>query len=242
MRTLSLSALLFVIAAPAAAQTPHASEVQQVHTLASCISEHHTHLARLTRLLDEAHERLHASDADVRRDAELSIETLLQRAADAREALRACIEAADFEPPSGTTVEDVSAAPDDAADHVGSSGTSIHEIEADAAVTTHVRVVRGERVDGTGSASDASVQSAVHGTGHALAQCYEEYVDRASSHAGTVHVSFTVGSGGAVTDATVERGGFDAPLRACVQRAFRAMSVAGASGRSVYAYEISLGP
>ena len=167
-----------MIAAPAAAQ--HTASVHQVHTLAACISEHHTHLARLVRLLDEANGRLSATDAAVRRDAELSIETLLQRAAESREALRACIVAADFQPPSGETVEHVTT-PDSAADHVASSGGSIHEIEADATVTSHVRVVRGERVDGSGSASDDSVRSAVHGVGAAVAGCYEGYVDRASS-------------------------------------------------------------
>jgi TonB family protein len=237
MRWLSL-VIALAWAAPAAAQ--HTTEVTQVHTLATCISEHHTHLLRLVRLLDEAHERLHATDAAVRRDAELSIESLLQRAAEAREELRACVEAADFTPPTGEVVVHETPA-DSAADHVAASGSSIHEVEANAAVAHHVRVVRGERVDGDGSVSDSAVVSAVHGTGSTLAVCYDDYVDRASSRSGTVHVSFTVSEGGHVTEATVERGGFDAPLRQCVQRAFRTMSVSGAHGRSVFAYEISLG-
>lgn len=238
MRALAIACLIVSVASPAAAQ--HTAEVHQVQTLASCISEHHTHLARLVRLLDEAHERLSATDAAVRRDAELSIETLLQRAAETREQLRACVDAADFEPPSGETVEHVTT-PDSAADHVASSGGSIHEVEADAAVSSHVRVVRGERVDGSGSASDASVRAAVHGIGAAISTCYEGYVDRASSRAGSVHVSFTVLAGGHVSQASVERAGFDAPLRACVERAFRTMTVADAQGRSVYAYELALG-
>jgi hypothetical protein len=238
MRWLAIPLLIGSIAAPAAAQ--HTHEVQQVHTLAACITTHHTALTRLVRLLDEANGRLHASDPSVRHDAELSIDTLLQRSADAREELRACIEAATFEPPSGATVIDETT-PDDAADHVASSGTSIHEVEANAAVTRHVRVVRGERVDGDGSASDEDLRNAVHGAGGTVAVCYDAYVDRAAHHAGTVHVSFTVGDGGHVTEATVERGGFDAPLRQCVERAFRTIVVRGAHGRSVYAYEIALG-
>ncbi len=240
MRTAAIAALLVLsMAAPAAAQ--HSAEVEQVHTLTSCISEHHTHLTRLTRLLDEADTRLHASDESVRRDAALSVETLLQRAAEAREELRACIEAADFVPPSGETVEHTTT-PDDAADHVAVTGGSIHEVEANTTLTTHVRVVRGERVDGSGSVSDASLRSAVRSIGHAVALCYEGYVDRATSHSGSVHVSFTIDGTGQVTAATVERGGFDAPLRTCVQRAFRLLSVPDATGTSVYAYELALGP
>lgn len=238
MRAFAIAVFVCSLTTPALAQ--HTADVQQVHTLASCISEHHTHLARLVRLLDEAHGRLSATDAAVRRDAELSIETLLQRAAERRELLRACIEAATFEAPSGETVEHVTT-PDDAADHVAASGGSIHEVESDAAVSSHVRVVRGERVDGSGSASDASVRSAVHGVGPAVSTCYEAYVDRVSSRAGTVHVSFTVTEGGRVTEASVERGGFDTQLRTCVEHAFTSAHVAGAHGRSVYGYEIALG-
>lgn len=239
LATLGVIALVLVsITTPAAAQ--HTAEVAQVRTLASCISEHHTHLARLVRLLDEAHGRLSASDAAVRRDAELSITTLLQRAAETREQLSACIAAATFEPPSGDTVEHVTT-PDTAADHVASSGGSIHEVESDAAVSAHVRIVRGERVDGSGSASDDSVRSAVHGVGPAISTCYEQYVDRVAARSGSVHVSFTVVDGGRITTASVERGGFDAPLRQCVQRAFSAAHVSGAHGQSVYGYEIALG-
>jgi hypothetical protein len=238
MRWFAIILCIGSIAAPAAAQ--HTAEVAQVHTLATCITTHHTTLTRLVRLIDEAQGRLHASDATVRHDAELSIDTLLQRSADARDELRACIEAATFEPPSGATVIDETT-PDEAADHVASSGSSIHVVESNAAVTRHVRVVRGERVDGDGTASDDDLRSAVHGAGGTVAVCYDAYVDRAAHHAGTVHVSFTVGEGGHVTEAAVERGGFDAPLRQCIARAFRTIVVSGAHGRSVYAYEISLG-
>jgi len=238
MRVAAIALLLSCLASPAAAQ--HTAEVAQVHTLATCISEHHTQLARVVRLLDEAHGRLSASDATVRHDAELSIETLLQRAADAREELRACIAAATFEAPSGETVERTTTS-DEAADHVAASGGSIHEVESDAAVSAHVRVVRGEHVDGSGTASDSAVRAAVHGAGPAISACYEAYVDRATSRSGTIHLSFTVVDGGGITAAAVERGGFDAPLRQCVQRAISGARVSGAHGRSVYGYEIALG-
>jgi hypothetical protein len=238
LRSFAIVLVLSMLTAPAAAQ--HTAEVAQVQTLATCVQAQHTQLARLVRLIDEARGRLTATDATVRHDAELSIDTLLQRAAEARTALSACIAAANFTPPSGETVERVTT-PDDAADHVAASGGSIHEVESDAAVSVHVRVVRGERVDGSGSATDAAVRSAVHGTGPAISVCYESYVDRVSSRSGTVHVSFTVTDGGHVADATVERGGFDTELRQCVQRAFRTLAVTGAHGRSVYGYEIALG-
>jgi len=238
MRSLAIALVVCSFAAPAAAQ--HTTEVQQVHTLSTCVAAQQTQLTRLTRLLEEARTRTSSSDATVRHDAELSIDTLLQRAAEARDAIQACIAAADFEPPSGETVEHTTT-PDSAADHVAASGGSIHEVEADAAVSRHVRVVRGERVDGSGSASDSDVRSAVHGAGGGITVCYDAYVDRASSRRGTVHVSFTVVDGGRITDATVERGGFDTQLRTCVQRAISSIHVSSAQGRSVYAYELALG-
>lgn len=238
MRALAIALVLCSIAAPAAAQ--HTADVQQVQTLTTCVNTQHTQLARLVRLLGEAHGRLSATDATVRHDAELSIQTLLQRAAEARDALTACLEAADFTAPSGETVVHETT-PDSAADHVAASGGSIHQVESDAAVTTHVRVVRGERVDGSGTATDASVRSAVHGAGTLIAGCYEAYVDRVSNRSGTIHVSFTSADGGRVTESTVEAGGFDTELRTCVQRAFRTITIAGAHGRSVYSYEIALG-
>src|SRR5262249_39935806 len=158
----------------------------------------------------------------------------------AREELRACIEAATFEPPSGATVIDETT-PDEAADHVASSGGSIHVVESDAAGARPVRGVRGGRVDGGGSAGGDGTRRALHGAGGTIATCYDGYVDRSASHTGTVHVSFTVGDGGRVTAATVERGGFDAALHQCVARAIRTIVVHGAHGRSVYAYEIAIG-
>jgi len=238
MRSLALTLALLAITAPAAAQ--HTAEVQQIHALATCVGEQHTQLTRVAHLIDEARERMSASDATVRHDAELSIETLLQRAAEARDRLRACVTAATFTAPSGETVEHVTT-PDDAADHVATSGGSIHEIESDVALSDHVHVVRGERVDGSGSVADAALRTAVHGTGHAVSLCYDAYVDRASARSGSIHVSFTVTEGGRVTNATVERGGFDTQLRTCVQSAFSSARVTGAHGTSVYAYEIQLG-
>ena len=238
MRMLAITLLLCSLATPALAQ--HTAEVAQVHTLAACIGTTHTQLARVARLLDEARARSSSTDSSVRHDAELSIETLLQRAAEAREALRTCIAAASFTAPTGETVVHTTT-PDDAADHVAASGGSIHEVESDAALSEHVRVVRGERVDGAGSATDAAIRSAVHGAGHAMSVCYDAYVDRAAIRHGTVHVSFTVNEGGRVTNATVERGGFDTQLRQCMQTAVSAIHVAGAHGTSVFAYEISLG-
>ena len=85
------------------------------------------------------------------------------------------------------------------------------------------------------------MRSAVHGLGPSFATCYDGYVDRVGSRIGSLHLSFTALDGGHVSAAAVERGGFDAPMRQCVERAAAAMRVAGARGRSVYAYEISFG-
>lgn len=240
MRSIATVLFAFLVVAPTAALAQHDADVQAVQELEHCIAEHHTHLSRIVRLIEEARGRTSSSDEAVRHDAELSIETLMERAVEARERLRECVARAHFEAPSHETVEHVTT-PDHAADSVASSGGSIHEVESDAAVSQHVRVVRGERVDGAGSASDAAVRTAVHGLGPSIGTCYDDYVDRASSRRGHVHLSFTVEDGGRVSGASVERADFDSQLRQCVQRAASTMRVAGARGRSVYAYEIALG-
>lgn len=240
MRSIAMVLFAALLAAPTGALAQSDADVQAVHDFEHCIAEHHTHLSRILRLIEEARGRMSSSDEAVRHDAELSVETLMQHAVEARERLRECVARAHFEAPSHETVEHVTTT-DHAADSVAGTGGSIHEVESDAAVSHNVRVVRGERVDGAGSASDAAVRTAVHGIGPSIGACYDDYVDRASSRRGHVHLSFTVEEGGRVTGASVERADFDAPLRQCVQRAASTMRVSGAHGRSVFAYEIALG-
>jgi hypothetical protein len=237
MRRLSLALLVLALPLPAAAQD--AAAVAAVRTLSACVTEHETHLTRLVRLIDEAQARTSSSDEAVRRDAVESVTTLVGRAHDVREHLRECIESARLPRVAETTVVERTTTADSAADSVASSGGSIHEVEADESLGTHVRVVRGERVDGSGTASDEAVRSAVHGLATSFATCYDAYVDRVGTRRGSVHLSFTATEGGRVSPATVERAGFDAPMRQCIQRAAQTMHVAGAHGRSVFAYELS---
>jgi hypothetical protein len=238
MRRLSLALLLLSLPLPAAAQD--AAGVQAVRALSACVTEHETHLSRLVHLIEEAQGRASSSDEAVRRDAALSVTTLVGRAHEVRQHLLECVEAAHIPRPDTTDVEHTTT-PDTAADSVAGSGGSIHEIESDASLGENVRVVRGERVDGTGTATDAAVRSAVHGLSASFSTCYDQYVDRVGARSGSVHLSFTALEGGRVSSATVERGDFDASMRQCVQRAASTMHVSGAHGRSVYAYELSFG-
>ena len=242
MRRLSLAILLLLplSALPAPASAQDAAAVQTVRTLSACVTEHETHLTRLVRLIEEAQARTTSTDAAVRRDAIESITTLIGRAHDVREHLRACVEAAQIPRVADTTVVERTTTADSAADSVAASGGSIHEIEADAALGSNVRIVRGERVDGSGSASDDAVRSAVHGLATSFSTCYDAYIDRIGRRQGSLHLSFTALEGGRVSAVTVERG-FDGPMRQCVQRAAGAMHVSGAHGRTVYAYELSFG-
>ena len=115
--------------------------------------------------------------------------------------------------------------------------------ESDASLGDHVRVVRGERVDGTGTASDASVRTAVHGIGTRLARCYDAYVDRVGSTTGEVTVSFTINGTSRASHVSVEAGSrFDSGLHDCVEEAAREIRVSGASGRTEFSYTFSLGP
>ncbi len=239
MRRLWLALLLLSLPIPASAQD--SPGVTAVRTLSTCVSEHQTQLTRLVRLITEAQGRTSAADPAVRRDAAESVTTLVGRAHDVRERLRECIEATPIPRTAATTVVERTTTPDSAADSIAATGGSIHQVEADAALASHVRVVRAERVDGSGTASDEAVRSAVHGLGAAFSTCYDGYVDRVGTRQGSVHLAFTTLEGGRVTNATVERGGFDTGMRQCLQHAAETMHVSGAHGRSVFAYELAFG-
>gem|GEM_PF-2862154 len=246
-RVLPLLLVLLGVVGVRAQDVPGASDVR---ALAACVEEHQTHLDRLVRLIGEAEERLTSADAAVVADARAAIEALVGRAHGVREHLRRCVDASHI--PAGRTGErtSTSAAAEgeprdvdsDAEDSVAEDGGTVHVVEADVRMADGVRVVRGERVDGTGEARDAAVRTAVHGLGAALSACYDAYRSRGGRGRGELHLAFTVGAGGRARDVAVEGGAaFDAGLRACVLRAAEPLRVEGTRGAVTFAYTFRFG-
>lgn len=243
-RTLLLAcASLLALALPTAAAAQPIEGVGEVRTLSTCIHEHQTHLERLVRLIGEVEARLDSADARVAGDARESMVTLMHRAHDVREHLRRCIEASRIPaPPSGTTVVHEDPPPDGTADSVAGDHGTVHAVESDTRLTDSVRVVRGERVDGTGDVADSNVVAAVHAIGSRIGACYSDYVDRVGSERGEAQLVFTVGSGGRATGVSVEAASrFDATFRTCVQRAGSEIHVADTRGRVTFAYTFRFG-
>ncbi len=235
--------LLALFCGPQVAHAQPVEGVGEVRTLSACITEHQTHLTRIVRLIAEVEERLDSADARVASDARESMVTLMHRAHDIREHLRRCVENAHIpSPPSGTTVVHGDPPPDGHADSVAEDHGTVHAVESDVRLTDSVRVVRGERVDGTGDVSDSNVVAAVHAVGGRIAACYDDYVDRVGSERGEVQLVFTVGSGGAATGVSVEAASrFDATFRTCIQRAGSEIRVADARGRVTFSYTFRFG-
>jgi len=214
----------------------------EVRSFATCIHEHQTHLERLVRLIDEVEARLGSADARVASDARESMTTLMNRAHDVREHLRLCVENAHIPTTVGATTP-VDPPADGAADSVAGDRGTVHVVERDTVYGSSLRVVRGERVDGTGEAADSNVRVAVRAIRDRLQACYDSYVDRVGSERGEVQLVFSLGGGGRASGVSVEAASrFDGDFRSCIQRAGSEIRVADTRGRVTFSYTFRFGP
>jgi hypothetical protein len=208
----------------------------ETRVLASCLQSENDQLQRLRQLIEQAAERAGRRDLaeDVRRDARASVEALVERVRTHADRVRRCVEQTHL-PEGAVTLERRSddASPPSLAEDQG----TVHQIESGTAIGAHVHVVRGERVDGSGSAPDSSVENAVRRVGARFDACHDQYIDRLVRRAGEIHLSFTAGEGGRVTRSAVEQAGpFDSTMAQCIERAALTMNIEGQRGRSVYSY------
>lgn len=244
LRTVLLPLLVLssLVGSAARAQDVTPTDLEEVRGLERCITEHQTHLHRLVALIHEAEGRASSSDAAVAHDAREAITTLVHRAHDVRAHLELCIRDAQIPGPRTTTeVVREGHASGSPEDRVSTEGDTVQEIHGGEPIGAHVRVVRGERVDGRGTVPHEDLRRAVRTTGAALDRCYAAYVDRASAREGSVELSFAAVDG-AIREVAVESvGPFDGALRTCVVQAVSAMQLHHTSGRTVFAYVISLG-
>ncbi|HEY8430546.1 MAG TPA: hypothetical protein VIL20_19335 [Sandaracinaceae bacterium] len=247
MRLYALFVLALAVPSLAFAQemsaSDRASAVARVRSLASCLESRHQELQRVLSLLRESEQqRERARDDAVRRDAERAIEALIARAADVQRSARACLQG-DL-PSPGARVVVRNPPPDPAADAVAEAGGTVRTIETDAELTSNVRIVRGEQVDGEGRIDGDAVRRAVRAIASALGRCYDDYLDRGSMTARELDLVFTFSGAGAARGVDVERSGFrDARFEQCVRSAGRGLRVSSGpvGGSATFSYRLRFG-
>lgn len=224
--------------APARASAQDAAALAAARTVADCVHREDEQMQRLMRLVAQAEQRAAQPGiaADVRRDALASIDALVEQIRSHAQRARHCIEQTRIPVRVDETVTET--APDDPRHgSLAADRGTVHEIESGTRLAASVTAVRGERVDGAGSAPDESVRAAVRSAAPRLVACYDAYLDRAARRAGEVHVSFTASDGGRVSGVVVERASaFDAAMSRCVEQALAPLRVDAQRGRSVYSY------
>lgn len=241
-------AALAALALPALASaqdlsaSERASALARVRSMASCAAREEAELTRVLRLIGESEtQRDRARDAAARRDAERALDALIARAAGIQVRARACFR--DDLPSPGTQVVVREPPPDPAADSVAESGGTVRTVEEGAELTSNVRVVRGEQVDGEGRMDGAAVRSAVRGIARQLQRCYEGYLDRGSLAPAELDLVFAF-HGTRASDIDIERSGFsDARFEQCVRQAARSLhtSRAPSGGEAMFSYRLRFG-
>ncbi len=233
-------AMLALWAMPGRARAQDAA-VGEVLEFSRCVTEHHTHLTRLARMIEEAQARTNSSDAAVARDARESIATLVHRVHEVRGHLEQCIRDANIPSQPGAEVVRTTEAPTGHEASVAGSGGTVSVIHPAESIAEHVRVVRGERVDGTGTVPAEDLRRSVRAyVGGGVEQCYDAYLDRVGVANGEIEFTFAAVDG-QIREVRVERASFDAAMRTCVTRAVHGMSLAHTSGRSVFSYVLEVG-
>lgn len=237
----AFSIALILLAIPTRSAAQDVPGLSEARAIAQCVHEQSSQIQHLMRLIEQAEQRARASGVaeDVRRDAITSIEALVDRVRAHAQQARHCIERHPIAVRADSHTTETTRDP--AHESLAGSHGTVHEVEGEGSLSGEVHVVRGERVDGSGSAPDESVRAAIRAVGPRISQCYGEFVDRASLRSGELHLAFTVEGGGRAR-ARVEGGtDFDAAMRQCIQRAAAEIRVSGQRGRSVYAYTLRFG-
>jgi len=243
--TLVLLALL--VPAAASAQELTDSErtraLSSVRSFADCLERQQTEMARVERLIRESEAQRDRSTGRVRQDAEAAIEALIARAAAAQRATRDCVRAAEI-PSPGTRVVERAPPPDPAAESVAQQGGTVRTVEEDAALTSNIRVLRAEQVDGQGQLDASVIRAAVRGVTARLERCYDQYLERGSLQAQQLNLVFTVRGAGRASRVAVERSGFeDSRFERCVRSAGGAIRVSRgpSGGEAIYSYTLRFG-
>lgn len=118
-------------------------------------------------------------------------------------------------------------------------------IDESRVLQTHVRVERGERVDGAGHADPAAVRSAITNVSPRFERCYQQLVERGALQTGRVYLTFTVTSEGRIRDIrlenfTIYERSFQRCVGAAAGRLYVGQPAVGGSAR--YSFFLRFGP
>jgi outer membrane biosynthesis protein TonB len=241
---------LFTLSVPlaASAQQPMSASdrtaaLDRVRSMSACVSETNEDLARILHLVRESEEqRSRARDDRARIDADRAIDVLITRAAGVQARARQCVGGPDIPSPPSVIVR--GPAPDPNAESVAQPGNTVRSVETGTELTSSIRVVRGEQVDGEGRIEPATIRDAVRRIAPRLARCYEQYLARGSIDARELELEFTVSPAGRVGGVNVARSAFgDARFDGCVRTAARALRISSApvGGEAIFGYRLRFG-
>ncbi len=241
MRALPIVFALLLVPTLAFAQeapSPEEARDRASHTI-DCLERVNTDLETTMRLLRDARRQTQSSNAQARSDAAQMVVSLQQRVADLARALKDCVpEEAHLTP--RTVVQE----PTGAEASVRESG-DIPSVEQDAPLGRNVRVIVGQRVDGTGTIDDAVVKRTVRTASDRLDRCYAQLVDRGALTTGEARVVFTIRGRGRVRNVELEESSIDnRRFQRCVERATRRMRAASgpSGGETRFSYRLRFGP
>lgn len=233
---LSLPLVAFADDSPAAVQARLDAEL-------ACVERVGHSLSRVSRLLTEARTQLASASpgSAAGRDAAAAVVSLEQRVGALSRELASCVP----ETARSQQVQYVEPPRDRAAEQVAQDAPSLQVLERDVALSSSVRVMVAEKVDGRGSVSAASVNGAVHSLNARLARCYDDLVDRGALVRGHAALSFTVTPRGTIT--RVSAGGStigDSRFTRCLENAGRHLHVGepAVGGDATYSYTLGFGP
>jgi len=240
MRALSVfSVFLFLPTLAAAQDAPDPAEARaSAGRTIDCLERVNADLENTMRLLRDASRQTRSSNAQARTDAAQMVVSLQQRVADLSRALKGCVpEDAHLNPQ--TVVQEPTGA-----EAAVREANDIPSVEEDARLSRNVRILVGQRVDGTGAIDAAVVKRTIRTSSARFDQCYGQLVDRGALTSGEVRVVFTIRGRGRVRNVELEESSIDnRRFQRCVERAARHMRAAsGPRGGEVrFSYRLRFG-
>ncbi|MFW5876235.1 MAG: AgmX/PglI C-terminal domain-containing protein [Myxococcota bacterium] len=209
-----------------------------------CLRAAHARLGKTIELLDDYYEQMRgASNAGVARDAAQAIVSLEKRIRELTGDLRTCMGKAPKEDGRAKVVE---AERDPATGAVAEQNPATDVVERDRSLGPYVRIVVGEKVDGTGRVPERSVRNAVTGIARPMQACYERLVERGALEKGELILVFTVPPEGRVRKTRVERSTLgNRAFSRCIERRVRRvlrLDAPAVGGDATYSYTFQLGP
>lgn len=241
MRALPVFSVLLLLPTLATAQdAPDPAEARaSAGRTIDCLERVNADLETTMRLLRDASRQTRSTNAQARDDAAQMVVSLQQRVADLSRALKDCVpEDAHLNP--RTVVQEPTG--NEASVR---QANDIPSVEEDSPLSRNVRVLVGQRVDGTGSIEAAVVKRTVRTVGDRLDRCYAQLVDRGALTTGEARLVFTIHGRGRVRNVQLEESSIDnRRFQRCVERAGRHMRAAsGPRGGDVrFSYRLRFGP